>query len=53
MVSNIGEGFALSSFSFGPSFRFSKTESGKFGLITAFLNARFKLGDFYDERERK
>ena len=53
MVSNIGEGFALNAFAFGPSVRLSKTESGKFGVITAFVNARFKLGDFFDEREKK
>jgi hypothetical protein len=53
MVSNIGEGFALNAFAIGPSIRLSKTESGKFGLITAFINARFKLGDFFDEREKK
>ena len=53
MVSNIGEGFALNSFAFGPSVRLSKTESGRFGVITAFVNARFKLGDFFDEREKK
>lgn len=53
MVSNIGEGFALNSFAFGPSIRLSKTESGRFGVITAFVNARFKLGDFFDEREKK
>ncbi|KXK51191.1 MAG: hypothetical protein UZ05_CHB002001490 [Chlorobi bacterium OLB5] len=53
MVSNIGEGFALNSFAFGPAVRLSKTDSGKFGVITAFINARFKLGDFFDEREKK
>ena len=53
MVSNIGEGFALSSFAFGPSIRLSKTDKGKFGVITAFVNARFKLGDFFDEKEKK
>ena len=53
MVSNIGEGFALNAFAFGPSIRLSKTENGKFGVITAFVNARFKLGDFFDEREKK
>lgn len=35
MVSNIGEGFALNSFAFGPAVRLSKTDSGKFGVITA------------------
>jgi len=53
MVSNIGEGFALNSFAIGPSVRLSKTDKGKFGVITAFVNARFKLGDFFDEREKK
>lgn len=53
MVSGIGEGFALNSFAIGPSIRLSKKENGKFGLITAFVNARFKLGDFFDEREKK
>lgn len=53
MVSNLGEGFALNSFAIGPSIRLSKTEAGKFGLITGFLNVRFKLGDFFDEREKK
>lgn len=53
MVSNIGEGFALNSFAFGPSVRLSKTQNGRFGVITAFVNARFKLGDFFDEREKK
>jgi hypothetical protein len=53
MVSNIAEGFALNSFAIGPSVRLSKLDNGKFGLLTAFLNIRFKLGDFYDEREKK
>ncbi len=53
MVSGIGEGFALNSFAIGPSIRLSKQENGKFGVITAFVNARFKLGDFFDEREKK
>lgn len=53
LVSNIAEGFALNSFAIGPSIRMSKLDTGKFGLLTAFLNIRFKLGDFYDEREKK
>lgn len=53
MVSNIAEGFALNSFAIGPSIRLSKLDTGKFGLLTAFLNIRFKLGDFFDEREKK
>jgi len=53
MVSNIGEGFAMNSFAIGPAIRLSRTDKGKFGVITAFVNARFKLGDFFDEREKK
>jgi hypothetical protein len=53
MVSNIAEGFALNSFAVGPSIRLSKLDNGRFGLLSAFLNIRFKLGDFYDEREKK
>jgi hypothetical protein len=50
MFSNLWEGFANSSIAIGPSFRISKLESGKIGLHTFFLNARFKLGDFYTEK---
>jgi len=53
MVSNIAEGFALNSFAVGPSIRLSKLDSGKFGLLTAFVNIRLKLGDYFDEREKK
>lgn len=53
MVSNIAEGFALNSFAVGPSVRISKLDTGKFGLLSAFLNIRFKLGDYFDEREKK
>jgi hypothetical protein len=53
MVSNIAEGFALNSFAVGPSIRISKLDTGKFGLLSAFLNIRFKLGDYFDEREKK
>lgn len=53
MVSNIAEGFALNSFAIGPSIRMSRLDNGKFGLLSAFVNIRFKLGDFYDEREKK
>jgi hypothetical protein len=53
MVSNIAEGFALNSFAIGPSLRLSKLDNNRFGLLTAFLNIRFKLGDFFDEREKK
>src|SRR5258706_1355488 len=53
MVSNIAEGFALNSFAIGPSIRLSKLDNNKFGLLSAFVNIRFKLGDFFDEREKK
>jgi len=53
MVSNIAEGFALNSFAIGPSIRMSKLDTGKFGLLSAFVNIRFKLGDYFDEREKK
>ena len=53
MVSNIAEGFALNSFAVGPSIRLSKLDNGQFGLLSAFVNFRFKLGDFFDEREKK
>jgi len=32
----------------GPSFRFGKTPGNNFGVITAFLNMRIKVGDFFD-----
>lgn len=52
MVSNIAEGFALNSFAVGPSIRLTKLDTGKFGLVSAFVNFRFKLGDYFDEREK-
>jgi len=50
MASNIFAGFGMTSLAIGPSFRFTKLESGNFGMHTFFLNARFKLGDFYDSK---
>lgn len=50
IISNIGEGFSLTSFALGPSFRFGTKDDNKFGLITIMLNLRFKLGDFFEER---
>lgn len=50
LFSNLWESFGSSSIAIGPSFRISKLESGKTGLHTFFLNARFKLGDFYTEK---
>ena len=50
MISDIGEGFSLTSFAFGPSVRLTKTPSGKFGVVTVMVNARFKLGDYFEEK---
>ncbi|MEO6696148.1 MAG: hypothetical protein ABIY50_09525 [Ignavibacteria bacterium] len=43
------KGFANKAFGIGPSFRFGKTPSNNFGLIGAFINARIKIGDFFDK----
>jgi hypothetical protein len=48
-VSSIGEGFSLSSFAIGPSVRLTKTPDGKLGAVTILVNARLKIGDFFDE----
>ncbi|MFZ4590883.1 MAG: hypothetical protein ACOYN6_07790 [Ignavibacteria bacterium] len=50
MISDIFSGFGSTSLALGPSFRFTKLESGNFGLHTFFINARFKLGDYYDSK---
>ena len=49
-VSNIGESFGLTSFALGPSIRISKGPNTTLTIVTAMLNARFKLGDFYTEK---
>ena len=49
-VSNIAESFGLSSFALGPSIRLTKTPNSAFGMVTAMINARVKLGDFYEEK---
>ncbi|MEO8664680.1 MAG: hypothetical protein ABI462_04210 [Ignavibacteria bacterium] len=43
------QGFANKAFGIGPSFRFGETPSNNFGLISAFINARIKIGDFFDK----
>lgn len=48
-VSSIGEGFSLSSFAIGPSVRLTKGTSGSLGVVTVLVNARLKIGDFFDE----
>jgi hypothetical protein len=52
MISNIAEGFALSSFAIGPSVRLGTTKSDNFGVLTVLLNMRLKLGDYFDENIR-
>ncbi|MFA7360894.1 MAG: hypothetical protein WC139_07635 [Candidatus Kapaibacterium sp.] len=49
-VANIAESFANSSFAIGPSIRISRGVDGTLGVVTAMVNARFKLGDFYEEK---
>jgi len=53
IISNLAEGFALSSFAIGPSFRFGTRNTNKFGLLTILVNMRLKIGDFFDERYGK
>ncbi|MBK7445212.1 MAG: hypothetical protein IPJ45_04150 [Ignavibacteria bacterium] len=50
LISSIGEGFALSSFAIGPSFRFGRKPDNNFGLMTVLVNMRLKIGDFFEER---
>ena len=50
MISNLGEGFALSSFALGPSFRFGTTYNNNFGALTILINMRLKIGDYFEER---
>ena len=49
-VSNIAESFGSSAFAIGPSLRLTKGPDGNVAVVTAFVNARFKLGDFYEEK---
>lgn len=50
MIANLGEGFSLSSFAIGPSFRLGKKNDDKFGFLTILINMRLKIGDIYEER---
>ena len=50
LISGIGEGFSFTGFAFGPSIRLGTTSSGSFGALTILANARFKVGDFFDEK---
>lgn len=44
MVQKISDSWAFSAFAIGPSLTFSKMDTGKFGGISIFLNARLKVG---------
>ena len=50
LISGIGEGFSFTGFAFGPSIRLGKTNTGGFGALTILVNARFKVGDYFDEK---
>ncbi|MCX7833716.1 MAG: hypothetical protein N2490_05850 [Ignavibacteria bacterium] len=50
LISDIGEGFSLTSFAFGPSIRMTKTPSGRFGVVCVMINGRFKIGDYFEEK---
>jgi len=43
------KGFANKAFGFGPSIRLGNTPANNFGVISAFINFRFKVGDFFDK----
>lgn len=49
-VANIGESFANSGFAIGPSLRITKGPDGKVAVVTALVNMRLKVGDFYEEK---
>ncbi len=50
LISDVGEGFSLTGFAFGPSIRLTKTPSGSFGVVTVMINGRFKIGDYFEEK---
>ena len=47
-MDNIWPGFANKAFGFGPSLRLGSTPFNNFGIISAFVNFRLKVGDFFD-----
>ncbi len=44
MVQKVAESWGSSSFAIGPSITFAKDKKGKVGVITLFVNLRFKFG---------
>lgn len=49
-VSSIGEGFGQTAFAMGPSVRLTRSPDGGIGVVTVMINARLKIGDFFDEK---
>jgi len=49
-VSNVAESFGMGAFALGPSIRITKGPNGPVAIVTAMINARLKIGDFYDEK---
>jgi hypothetical protein len=49
LISQIFDSFGRNSAALGPSVRLGKTPSDNFGVISAFLNLRLKIGDFIDD----
>ena len=48
LFSNIFDSFGKNSVALGPSIRLGMTPTDNFGVITALLNIRFKVGDYVD-----
>jgi hypothetical protein len=44
LVQRVFDSWAFSAFSIGPSAIIGRTDSGKLGFVTLFMNARFKMG---------
>ena len=49
-VSSIGEGFSNTAFALGPSVRLTRGPNGSMGVVTVMINARLKIGDYFDEK---
>ena len=53
LFSNIFDSFGKNSVALGPSIRLGMTPTDNFGVITALLNIRFKVGDYVDGNIKK
>ena len=47
MLQKLSDDWAFSAFAIGPSITLSKTDTGKFGAISMFINLRLKVGTSY------